>query len=41
MQSKIIVNAGKKTRNCTQNFLQLLAICYHTAGIFNCKLQVS
>ena len=39
-QSKITVNAnkntrtigGKHTRNCTQNYLQLQSICYHTAG---------
>ena len=33
--------AGKNTRNCTQNYLQLQAICYHTAGKFTCKLHVS
>ena len=40
--------AGKNTRqtqaktcNSTQNYLQLQVICYHTAGKFTCKLQVS
>ena len=40
-QTKITANAGKKTCNSTQNYLQLQAICYHTAGKFTCKLQVS
>ena len=33
--------AGKKTCNSTQNYLQLQAICHHTAGKFTCKLLVS
>ena len=48
-QAKITANAGKNTRtiagkktcNSTQNYLQLQAICHHTAGKFTCKLQVS
>ena len=32
---------AKKTCNFTQNYLQLQAICHHTAGKFTCKLQVS
>ena len=48
-QAKITANAGKnartmagkKTCNSTQNYLQLQAICHHTAGKFTCKLQVS
>ena len=47
-QAKITANpgkntrtiAGKKTCNSTQNYLQLQAICYQTAGKFICKLQV-
>ena len=31
----------QKNRNYTQNYLQLQAICYHTAGKFTCKVQVS
>ena len=33
--------AGKNICNATQNYLQLQAICYDTAGKFTCKLQVS
>ena len=33
--------AGKKTCNSSQNYLQLQAIWYHTAGKFTCKFQVS
>ena len=48
-QAEITANAGKNTRtiagkktcNSTQNYLQLQAICYHTAGKFTSKLQVS
>ena len=32
--------ASKKSYNSTQNYLQLQAICYHTAGKFSCKSQV-
>ena len=32
---------GKNSHNCTQNYQQLQAICYHTAGEFTCKLQIS
>ena len=40
-QAKITAHAGKRTSNSTQNYLQLQAVCYHTAGKFTCKLQVS
>ena len=33
-------NVGKNARNRTKNYLQLQAICYHTAGKFTFKLQV-
>ena len=34
-------NRRQKICNSTQNYLQFQAICYHTAGKFSCKLQVS
>ena len=48
IQAKITANAGKNTRtiadkntrNCTRNYLQMQAICYHTAGKFTCKLHL-
>ena len=33
-------NYMENTRNCTQIYLPLQAIYYHTAGKFTCKLQV-
>ena len=48
-QAQITANGGKNIRtiagknicNATQNYQQLQAICYDTAGKFTCKLQVS
>ena len=34
-------NRRQKTCNSTHNYQQMQAICYHTAGKFTCKLQVS